>query len=260
MSAETWYAISLVGYFVALVGLIVTVVLYIKLDILDVLGDLTGRTVARELKSMRENRNNKGSSRAPGMRRYNKKPSTSKTAKSSRLGKKTAGSENASRTAGTGKYQTPPRKKPKNGTAEMGSGFRAGDASLQADKMVLHSRTDKLNRETEKLYEDFDPRVEYSRTEKLEELEQPPASGGTAVLKPGTEVLVEPDQEIRSTGKSKGTEVLVERGTAVLRQGTELLEQTDSGRGTCLLEEEVQPVKFSMTRSYIVVHSEESIL
>ena len=57
MSADTWYMISLAGYFAALIGLVVTVVLYFRLDILDVIGDLTGRTVAKEIKSMRENRN-----------------------------------------------------------------------------------------------------------------------------------------------------------------------------------------------------------
>lgn len=267
MSADTWYAISLVGYFIALIGLIITTVLYLKLDILDVIGDLTGRTVARELKTMRENRNYRGSKNVPGMRRYNRTASTAKAGKSSRFGKKTAGAKTASKTAGAGKLQETPRRKAKNGTAEMGTGSRAktastGNVSAQADKLVLHSKTDKLSRDTEELYEDFDPRVEYSRTDKLEVITEQTESRGTAILRPGTEVLPESGQENQCTGKVKGTQVLPEKGTAVLRNGTELLEETVTGRGTSLLVEdaEIEPVKFSITRSYIVVHSEESIL
>lgn len=267
MSADTWYAISLVGYFVALIGLIVTIVLYVKLDILDVIGDLTGRTVARELKTMRENRNYKGTKNVSGMRRYSRTVPTSKSGKSSRLGKKTAGAKTASKTAGAGKFQDIPRRKAKNGTAEMGPGSRAktasaGNVSVQVDKLVLHSRTDKLSRDTEELYEDFDPRVEYSRTDKLEDTEERTGSKGTAILRSGTEVLSETGRENRSSDKFKGTDILPEKATAVLRNGTVILEEAVTGNGTSLLVEEelVEPVKFSITRSYIVVHSEESIL
>ena len=54
--------------------------------------------------------------------------------------------------------------------------------------------------------------------------------------------------------KSGGTAILEES-----RGGTTLLEE--SGSGTTLLagEEPVQPVKFSVTRSCLVVHTEERI-
>lgn len=259
MSADTWYAISLTGYFVALIGLIVTVILYLKLDIPDVLGDLTGKTVARELKSMRENRN-KGTRSASRPKSYNKTPSTSKNAKSSRIAQKKTDARTASKTAGAVSSWTSGSKKSKNGTAQMGRGIQP-DAAAQPDKLVLHSKTDRLSRDTEELYEDFDPRVEYSRTDRLEEPEEQVRSRGTELLRPGTEVLVEETSEVRKPSTRKGTEVLAERGTAVLYSGTALLEDTDAQRGTCLLveEEQVEPVKFSITRSYIVIHSEESI-
>ena len=54
MSAETWFIISIVGFSLAAVALIAAVILFIKLNIPAVIGDLTGRTVAREIKAMKE--------------------------------------------------------------------------------------------------------------------------------------------------------------------------------------------------------------
>ena len=246
MSAQTWYAISLVGYFVAAIGLIATIIIYIKLDILDVIGDLTGRTVAREIKNMQDNRGAKSSKKAPGMNRYNKTGTGSRNAKSAKSSRKYTSGKSAAVTSGGGNVQVASsasvRRKAKNGTAEMGI------ADAAPDKRVLHSKTDKLSRETEELYEDFDPRVEYSRPENTR--------GGTAllkpetgVLKPGTELLPETEPEASPKSVRRGTEVLQERGTMLLQEGMVLLE-----------EEAVEPVKFSVTRSYLVVHSEESIL
>ncbi len=254
MSADTWYAISLAGYFAALIGLIITVILYFRLDIPDVIGDLTGRTVAKEIKSMRENRSSGAARRSVRP----KPPRTGKTAKTSR---KTLG--NSRPTSGPGRSR--------RGTA----GLTATGGS-QPDKRVLHSRTDRLPQELEEQYGSFDPRVEYSRTDILpqtpevrkpgtqmltEELPKgtaiPEKSGGTAILEESGSGTAIPE-------KSGGTTLLEEArgGTAILeesRGGTTLLEE--SGSGTTLLagEEPVQPVKFSVTRSCLVVHTEERI-
>lgn len=280
MSANAWYAISLVGYFAALLCLITTIVLYVRLDILDVIGDLSGRTVAKELKSMRESRNAKGDKSASRVRQVSK--SSAKSGKSAHSSKKHTRGKTVPQKGQTMPPEDFKRKKAKNGTAEMGSGY----AVDTADKLVLHSKTDKLSRDTEELYEDFDPRVEYSRTDILEEEAAPAKSGSTAVLKPGTAILepeaqakkpgtavLEPEAEAKRRGtaileepaeapaKRGGTDVLPARGTAVLRKGTELLDETSSGGTTLLVEEApVEPVKFSITRSYLVVHSEEKIL
>lgn len=267
MSANTWYVISLVGYFAALIGLIVTVILYFRLDILDVIGDLSGRTVARELKSMRENRSTKTVKTGSRARKISKTSGTSKSGKVSQTGSSHGSKQSSGKTAGAAKPAAFSGKRAKNGTAEMGSGFQTGrktgsGTGTQTDKLVLHSKTDKLSRDTEELYEDFDPRVEYSRTDILEETAEQKKSGGTAVLKPGTEVLQENDQQNGSVEKRKGTDILPERGTAVLRSGTELLAEASSGGGTTLLveDEQIEPVKFSITRSCLVVHTEEKIL
>ena len=235
MSANTWYAISLVGYFAAVIGLIVTAVLYFRLDILDVIGDLTGRTVTRELKSMRENRDKRGVSTGSRIRKISKTSGTSKSAKSS-LGAR----KYATRKTGGRPVDIPESfsgKKGKHGTAQMGSSTPVS----QPDKMVLHSRTDRLNKETEELYEDFDPRVEYARMNGPEQ--EGKTSGGTAVLKSGTDILEE------TPVPRRGTQVLMTETEYSYRNETALLVE----------EKQAEPIKFRITRSYLIVHSEEMI-
>lgn len=54
MSAQIWYIIGIVGFSLSAVALVAAIIIFIKLDILSVIGDLTGRTVAREVKAIRE--------------------------------------------------------------------------------------------------------------------------------------------------------------------------------------------------------------
>ena len=242
MSADTWYMISLAGYFAALIGLVVTVVLYFRLDILDVIGDLTGRTVAKEIKSMRENRN-----AGTGRRSVRAKPP--RTGKTDKTARKTQGPRQGASTAGPGRQ---------TGRGRRGTAGLAATGGTQPDKRVLHSRTDRLPQEVEEQYGSFDPRVEYSRTDILPQTPE--------VRKPGTQMLTEElPKGTAIPEKSRGGTAILEEsgsGTAILeesRGGTTLLEE--SGSGTTLLagEEPVQPVKFSVTRSCLVVHTEERI-
>ena len=54
MSAQTWLIIAIVGFTLSAIALVVAVFMYIKMNIPAVIGDLTGKTVAREIKAMRE--------------------------------------------------------------------------------------------------------------------------------------------------------------------------------------------------------------
>lgn len=54
MSATTWLIIAIVGFSLSGIALAAAVFMFIKMDILAVIGDLTGKTVAREIKAMRE--------------------------------------------------------------------------------------------------------------------------------------------------------------------------------------------------------------
>ena len=54
MSATVWFIIAIVGFSFAGILLITAVFMFIKMNIPAVIGDLTGKTVAREIKAMRD--------------------------------------------------------------------------------------------------------------------------------------------------------------------------------------------------------------
>lgn len=60
MSAQTWNIISIVGFLLSGIALIAAILIFIKFKIPSVIGDLTGKTVAREIKAMRENNSASG--------------------------------------------------------------------------------------------------------------------------------------------------------------------------------------------------------
>ena len=55
MNATVWTIIAIIGFSLAGICLVVSIFIFIKLNIPAVIGDLTGKTVAREVKAMREN-------------------------------------------------------------------------------------------------------------------------------------------------------------------------------------------------------------
>lgn len=63
MSATIWLVISIIGFSLAGVALIIAVFMFINQNIPSVIGDLTGKTVAREIKAMREFNKKKGDRR-----------------------------------------------------------------------------------------------------------------------------------------------------------------------------------------------------
>ena len=60
MSATTWYIIAIVGFSLSGVGLIAAIFMFLKMNIPAIIGDLSGRTVAREIKAMRESNASSG--------------------------------------------------------------------------------------------------------------------------------------------------------------------------------------------------------
>lgn len=54
MSATTWLIIAIVGFSMSGVALAITIFMFIKMNIPAVIGDLTGKTVARQVKAMRD--------------------------------------------------------------------------------------------------------------------------------------------------------------------------------------------------------------
>lgn len=54
MSATMWLIIAIVGFSVSGIALIAAILMFIKMNIPAIIGDLSGKTVAREIKAMRE--------------------------------------------------------------------------------------------------------------------------------------------------------------------------------------------------------------
>ncbi|HBM98599.1 MAG TPA: hypothetical protein DD413_04165 [Ruminococcus sp.] len=54
MSATTWFIIAIVGFSLSGIALAAAIFMFIKMNIPAIIGDLTGKTVVREIKAMRE--------------------------------------------------------------------------------------------------------------------------------------------------------------------------------------------------------------
>lgn len=63
MSATAWFIIAIVGFSLSGVALVAAVFMFIKMNIPAIIGDLTGKTVAREIKAMRESNASSGDKR-----------------------------------------------------------------------------------------------------------------------------------------------------------------------------------------------------
>lgn len=63
MDAAAWLTISIIGYSLAGILLIVTIFLFFKMNIRAIIGDLTGRTAARQIQEIREQNKMTGTKR-----------------------------------------------------------------------------------------------------------------------------------------------------------------------------------------------------
>ncbi len=54
VSATTWTIIAIIAFSLAGISLIVAIFIFFKMDILAVIGDLSGKTVAKEIRAMKE--------------------------------------------------------------------------------------------------------------------------------------------------------------------------------------------------------------
>lgn len=54
MSANSWMIVAIIGFSLAGVALIAAAIMFVRLNIPAIIGDLTGRTVAREIRAMRD--------------------------------------------------------------------------------------------------------------------------------------------------------------------------------------------------------------
>ena len=244
MSATTWFVIGVVGFSLAAILFVISLFLFIKLNVPAIIGDLTGRTVAREIKAMRDANAASGDKRFRSSKvnlergmitekvigRALDAEAMKKAHASKRLDKTTGQLQN---TGDTGK----------GGTAGLfESGTRQDESSqteplVSADHELTTNATEILKEgETELLQTDATEVLESCGTEVLQRDETVQLSGCEAEIQQDPELYASPG------------------GTTVLAAGTTVLEQT----------EELEPVvtgttQFQITGSEIVVHSREVI-
>ena len=214
MSAIAWLIIAIVGFSLSGIALVAAIFMFIKMNIPAVIGDLTGKTVAREIKAMRDANISSGD----------------KSFRPSKV--------NLERGTLTEKVDQPtldaeaPKKAHASKRLDKATGSLSGNLSKEKGGTVGHA---------EGISEGSN--VGSSPTESL-------SSTATEVLSnDATEVL-----------RDNATEILSNNVTEVLSDdertsgGTTVLSQTEE-----LESVEIKPVEFKITKSKLIIHSDEVI-
>lgn len=226
MSATAWLIIAIVGFSLAGIALIVAVFMFIKMNIPSVIGDLTGKTVAREIKAMREFNNSKGDRRFRPSKVNLERGTLTEKVDTSIDDKKAVAEAHASKRLD----RTETNENKKNSKSQKSN----GTIGLNDFEM---NPTDVLNEGS-------------TPTEVL-------SDNSTEVLESNaTEVLSENQTEVLNTDKtevlSKNTNEPIDNSTTVLSEGTVVLENTEELGNN-------KPVSFKIIKDNVITHSDEVI-
>lgn len=227
VSASSWFIVSIIGFSLSAVLLAVSIFLFIRLKIPSVIGDLTGRTVAREIRAMRESNTMSGQ----------------KIHKSSRVnidrGKLTQAVNDQSIEASP--MAIVHSSKRLDNTPEYVSNGEAANSNQS------YIRSNKIDHTTEYLSENV------SEVELGENNNQ---NSGRI-----TDILVD-EPDTANVGNAQNTEILTSSGETELLG----VNEPDSKYGTTVLDNKVVddqinvvPVKLNVVKSYVVIHSDEII-
>ena len=274
MSAETWLIIGIIGFSLAGVALLITVILFFKLKIPAVIGDLTGRTVAREVKAIRESNRASGNSFAvpAGLDGRKRTPSGSiaPSPQAPKLDRKVIAVAHASRRLdkSTGEILEEQRQREfdqRGRNLDIHLGNTAGK-SLQESQTVPHRETAILNQnEATAILNQNEATVVLNQNEATAVLNQNEA---TAVLNQNEATAVLNQNEAMAVlNQNEATAILNQNeATAVLNQNeaTAVLNQNDATsvlnpQETTVLEEQAPLPKTPVAASFRVVRSLERI-
>ena len=224
MSANTWMIIAIIGFSLSGIALIASVIMFIRLNIPAIIGDLTGRTVAREIKAMRDTNASSGDKRfRPSAVNLERGTLTEKVA--GKTANNMAPAHASKRLDKTSGNLSEKGSKRKSGTVGL------SDAVQGKSGRVGSEPTDMLNSD----------------------------SNATEVLSTeSTEVLSDNATEVLS---DNATEVLDTNATEVLSDGTEVLsnETTVLSPTEQLKTDASKPVAFKIKHDEVVTHSDEVI-
>lgn len=224
MSANTWMIIAIIGFSLSGIALIAAVIMFIRLNIPAIIGDLTGRTVAREIKAMRDTNASSGDKRfRPSAVNLERGTLTEKVAGNTANNMALAhASKRLDKTSGNLSEKS---SKKKSGTVGL------SDAVQGKSGRVGSEPTDMLNSDSNA--------TEVLSTESTEVL----SDNATEVLSNDTTEVLEPN----------ATEILSD-GTEVLSNETTVLSPTEQ-----LKTDASKPVAFKIKHDEVVTHSDEVI-
>lgn len=257
MDANTWFTISIVGYSLAVVLLIVAIILFYKMNIKAIIGDLSGKTAARQIQEIREHNTNSGHKRfMPSAFNVERgsltEPVSSVPSRSKRLG-----NSNRLGTRGeTGQTVAPVSKRLfRRGRTVETSHYLV---EMEQEPQVVSGKLEnKVNRDEQTVglfSQDTQVLVSNDGTEVLvssDDTQVLVSNDGTEVLIPSaeTEVLLQ-NEATELLSPSAETEVLNDdEGTTVLYPTAEL-EQEDS--------QTTQAIPFKMVKDIKIIHSNET--
>lgn len=224
MSANTWMIIAIIGFSLSGIALIAAVIMFIRLNIPAIIGDLSGRTVAREIKAMRDTNASSGDKRfRPSAVNLERGTLTEKV--SGKTANNMALAHASKRLDKTSGNLSEKSSKKKSGTVGL------SDAVQGKSERVGSEPTDILNSD----------------------------SNATEVLSTeSTEVLSDNATEVLS---NDATEVLDPNATEILSDGTEVLssETTVLSPTEQLKTDASKPIAFKIKHDEVVTHSDEVI-
>lgn len=224
MSANTWLIIAIIGFSLSGIALIAAVIMLIRLNITAIIGDLTGRTVAREIKAMRDTNASSGDKRF--------RPSAVNLKRGTLTEKVAGNTANDMALAHASKRLD----KTSGNLSEKGSKRKSGTVGLSD---AVQGKSGRVGSEPTDMLNSDSTATEVLRTESTEVLSDN-----------ATEVLSDSATEVLDTN---ATEVLSD-GTEVLSNETTVLSPTEQ-----LKTDASKPVAFKIKHNEVVTHSDEVI-
>jgi hypothetical protein len=221
MDATTWLIISIVGYSLAGVLLIVVVFMFFKMNIPAIIGDLNGKTAARQIQEIRE-KNKLTGNKQHRPSTFNVERGTLTAPVSSRFGRTGKAGSTQSTVSGELKY-----------LESKGITAQSSRPNVVENLSIMNEATTVLTEETQVLTGIYSDSTEVLMNE-------------TEVLENGTEVLMNETEVL-----DNGTVVLAQDiGTTVLNATTEL----ESENATKVLA-----IEFKIVKDIKITHTNEVI-
>lgn len=251
MDAITWKIISIVGYSLAFVFLVTAIILFFKMNIGTIIGDLTGKTAARQIQEIRErNTMTAGKRNQPAAFHLERGTfGTTDTRKERKIGKTAQALAHASKRLDIRAKTSETYRPPIEGLHHLSSNETASVTEVLADELHPSDETKIFGDEkaTDVLGDVSNtdgPRIMGSGTEVLDD--------GTEVLGEDTEVLgAMACTEVLAEPKVDATEVLSEEDETSVVDPT--LELEDD------YEKSIRAVDFKIVKNIKVIHTGEVI-